>query len=201
MRDQSGGLVGHLGRGDFRRSAQPDDAGHVLRARAAPRSWPPPGNSGHSSTPFADVQRPDALRPVQLVCRKREQVDRLRAHVERHLARRPAPRRCGTARRGDGRSRPTRPSAGSCRVTLLAAMIETSRVSGRIARSRSAGSTSPSLSDRQLGHRRRPVAPTAGSRPTRRMLDGAGDHVASRRVRRPAARLAGPCCRPRCRCR
>ena len=53
-----------------------------------PPSCPAPWIRFVSVTPAADVQRPDALRGIQLVPGDRQQIDAQLAHVHRHLAER-----------------------------------------------------------------------------------------------------------------
>ena len=96
-----------------------------------PRSWPPPSICAAIADRAAlrrDIQRADALRPVDLVRRQRREVDVERLDVERHLARRPAPRRCAATR--PSRARAPRASVSGCNtpISLFAAITLTSAV-------------------------------------------------------------------------
>ena len=62
-------------------------------------------------------------------------------------------------------------------MTLLAAMTDTSRVSGRIARFQVGRIDQPLAVDRQLGHRHAQSLQLPAAGQDRRMLDGAGDQV------------------------
>ena len=68
-----------------------------------------------ASASAAHEQRAGALRPVVLVPGQREQIDAHRLDVDRNLARRPARRRCATARRARVRSRRSRRAAAARR--------------------------------------------------------------------------------------
>ena len=76
-------------------------------------------------------------------------------------------------------------------VTLLAAMIETSRVSGRIAALQVGRIDQPVAADRQLGHRHAQPLQLPATSQDGRMLDGAGDQMGAGKSGRQQHALQG----------
>ena len=109
--DQPGGFGGHLLVGRFR---QPRQA-RRCRPRspclnATPALLSAACQRAASTARLANVQCPNALRPVQFVGGEREQVDRLVVACREGSCRRPARHRCETGRRGcAGDLAPARP--------------------------------------------------------------------------------------------
>ena len=166
----------------------------------SPFSCPPPASSGVSFTPLRTYNAPTPFGPCSLWAESDSKSigsDRTSSGI--------LPAACTASVWNKmpfgGATLASSATGWSVPSTLLAAMTETSRVSGRMARSNSAGSTMPSpLTGNSVTvtpNRRSPLqhSNTAG------MLDRTGDDVARAGSPRPTRRPRAPCCRPRCRCR
>ena len=81
-----GALLSHRGQCDLARFAQTDDAGDVVRARALAALLRAAVQIRGKPDSLADVERADALRPVELVAREREHIHAQFPDVDGHLA-------------------------------------------------------------------------------------------------------------------
>ena len=121
-----------------------DRAGDVLRARPPVALLGAALLLGQDVRPVADVQRADALGPLELVGRERDQVRAQRLEVEVELAPPPAPRRRGAARPGWAPTRAAISGIGwMVPTSLLAYITDTRIVLSVIAASTASGSTRP----------------------------------------------------------
>ena len=107
---------------------KPDDAGHVLGARAAVALLRAAAQQRRIRVSAPDEERAHALRPVDLVGGEREQVHVERAHVDAGSCPRPARRRSARARRfARASAHDLRHRLDRRRVSLLASITATQR--------------------------------------------------------------------------
>ena len=121
----------------------PTMPGDVLGAGAAAALLPAAGQQRQHAHAALDPERADALRPVELVRRDRQQVDAERLDVRSESCPPTAPHRCGTARRARARSRASSAIGWIVPISLLACMTETSAVSSVSASRSASGETMP----------------------------------------------------------
>ena len=139
-------FVRQISQNFLRRRRHPDDRRNILGSRPAFAFVGSAELDAIDRQTRAEIKKAGAFRSVKFVRAEswRRRLAIRSQSLARQVSQTTAPCRCAGARRASGSAPKFPPSAGSRRFRYSRVMIETSVVSGRIARSSSSGSIKPS---------------------------------------------------------